>query len=704
MIWLSIRVCAVVVAVILRGSPLAVRATALPDTERQQAVFAAGVAKVDITPPPGLSTGGYGPAGAIARGHLTRLYARAIFLRHADGNPLLLISVESFAVPQIFREAVVKKFRQLRIPVREESVIVAATHTHHGPGNYLSSEAYNHLGSRFAGYRPALRNHLVDGIVRAAVKAESASRDPGAVEIHLRQGALPYTALRNRSPRTFMLNRDAAAIIERLNPVGPKTPAECSQQRAHDEPEEDWDIAGCPRLRAVNRSVRVLDIRKNARPIGSVVFAAFHPTVLQPDTPLYSSDFAGVAMRRIESVNGDGFVAAFFNGAEGDISARRTGRDLHDLWKHADLFVKAINEASGSRLDLTPSIVTRSYWATPGDPVGEPPVRLPKQARGGAALLGGAEGDRTPLYALGWRERVTAARADKEHGAKLNPLDSNLLPVPDMTDLLLARSDQFPRSLPLSYARLGPLEIFAAPTEMSTATGERIAALGGNHDLTVVAGLANEYASYTATDDEHARQDYMGASTLWGPAEAPFFREVLRLLQAGSLKPAKSNAIDEPGGGGGSTLVPYLVGARRTHLDEDLDLLLRNDQGNPSRDVPFFTWQEHGKRDAYAATRARCVRIVDSSDTTVDDDRSGRIAVVLTATPIGHNAEWVAFWAGPLSAAKWPPKVRFMIEGADGRTHCSDLFDPAVDRGKRGTGTACPARERPNERIDGCEG
>ena len=91
-----------VIAVTIVGAGGA-RTTGAP----QQAAIAAagllraGAAIVDITPPPGLATGGHGPAGAIARGHLTRLYARAIYL--TDGtHPLLLVSVESFAVPPPF--------------------------------------------------------------------------------------------------------------------------------------------------------------------------------------------------------------------------------------------------------------------------------------------------------------------------------------------------------------------------------------------------------------------------------------------------------------------------------------------------------------------------------------------------------------------------------------------------------------------------
>src|SRR6476660_2916533 len=111
--------------------------TPLQATTRSPGPLHAGAATVDMTPPPGLSTGGHGPAGAIARGQLTRLYARAIYL--TDGvKPLLLVSVESFAVPPAFQLEIQQNvLDDLGKPLPLSSIIVAATHTHQGPGNYL---------------------------------------------------------------------------------------------------------------------------------------------------------------------------------------------------------------------------------------------------------------------------------------------------------------------------------------------------------------------------------------------------------------------------------------------------------------------------------------------------------------------------------------------------------------------------------------
>src|SRR5262249_1003042 len=61
--------------------------------------FCIGAAKMEITPPPGFPTGGHGPAGAIARGSWSRLWARAFFFKQPGGPAVVLVSCDLFAVP-----------------------------------------------------------------------------------------------------------------------------------------------------------------------------------------------------------------------------------------------------------------------------------------------------------------------------------------------------------------------------------------------------------------------------------------------------------------------------------------------------------------------------------------------------------------------------------------------------------------------------
>src|SRR5258705_1161058 len=51
----------------------------------------AGLARVDITPPPGVGLAGNGPEGAEARGYRLRLYARVLVLADNGGNRLAVV-------------------------------------------------------------------------------------------------------------------------------------------------------------------------------------------------------------------------------------------------------------------------------------------------------------------------------------------------------------------------------------------------------------------------------------------------------------------------------------------------------------------------------------------------------------------------------------------------------------------------------------
>src|SRR6187402_3307486 len=72
------------------------------------AEFAAGAARLDITPPPGFPLGGHGPAGNIAVGYWTRLNARAFYFRPSNSDPFAMVSVDLFAVPEGLTHKVVQ--------------------------------------------------------------------------------------------------------------------------------------------------------------------------------------------------------------------------------------------------------------------------------------------------------------------------------------------------------------------------------------------------------------------------------------------------------------------------------------------------------------------------------------------------------------------------------------------------------------------
>src|SRR5215468_4522983 len=56
--------------------------------------FIAGAARVDITPAAGAPMGGHSLGGRVSQGRWGRLFARAFYLRDAEGHSAALVSVD----------------------------------------------------------------------------------------------------------------------------------------------------------------------------------------------------------------------------------------------------------------------------------------------------------------------------------------------------------------------------------------------------------------------------------------------------------------------------------------------------------------------------------------------------------------------------------------------------------------------------------
>src|ERR1017187_6416844 len=50
-----------------------------------------GVARVDVTPPPGVSTFGHAPDALVTDGYWSRLYCRVFVLKQTTGLPLAIV-------------------------------------------------------------------------------------------------------------------------------------------------------------------------------------------------------------------------------------------------------------------------------------------------------------------------------------------------------------------------------------------------------------------------------------------------------------------------------------------------------------------------------------------------------------------------------------------------------------------------------------
>jgi len=667
--------------------------------------FVAGAASLDITPGPGYPTGGHGPAGAVARGSWMRLQARAFFFLDRAGRPLALVSADLFAVPAGLQAEVARRAagelarRDMGIALPPEAVVLAATHAHHGPGNFMTSRIYNRFGSSYPGFDAELFEFLAREITGAIVAAALDARaHPDAVSLRVRVYRGDHGLLRNRAPRTFMLNQDRDDVLAALNGGDPDP--EC--RGLPGEPQTDWELAGCPRLRAVDRTLTVVAVERTgvSRPglAAVLLFLSAHPTVLQPDTPLYSPDFTGYAALALERRLGDPrrpVVVGFFNGAEGDVVARRTRRDLQDVARLGTVlenWVVAALGASGGRTLADPEITVRAGKWRPSDEEegacrdGSSELRLASAPIMGAAALGGAEGDWTVLHDLGARDGIRD-RPLPGQGVKQPALDSQVVRALRFTSMF-APPEVFPDAIPLVLADLGDLRLAVVPAELTTAQGHALRRTLGNapRGSLEIVGLANEYVSYASTADEYVAQDYAGASTLWGPLEGPFLACRLRELAGRAEIPRDGRVAEQqfwPGPKPRERFGPAFAGGT-DRPDAGLEKVLLDARGLPERRLPWFAWGEEGSTGAWLAPGVRHVAIweagsgawrplvVPPTGAPEDDRGPGLITLQL------GGGRWSAIWLSGLERPG-PGPFAFVAVTAKGELRCSVPF-PATPR------------------------
>jgi neutral ceramidase len=680
----------------LAAPPIVIPKYKIPESTWRPGRMVAGAAKMDITPPPGYPTGGHGPAGAMARGYWTRLYARAFFFADSAGSPLVLVSSDLFAIPggltAEVRRRVTAKWSSHGISFAPEAIIIAATHTHQGPGNYLTAVTYNQFGSKYPGFDRELFEFLATRITQAIDSAVASGIQSKDVKLYVRRGRLNRGLVLNRSPRTFMANWNARQLMNRFktDSAGCEPDLETGEAKEH-----DWDISGCPRLRAIDRNLSALEIQDEGKSVATLFFFASHPTVIEHSAPFYSGDFIERAMSDIESgilPDHQRVVAGFFNAAEGDVVPRRRYRDIVSAELAKDTLLADIRTVLSTKPEAELKGPVRSREAILGDGAAYVDElgrhhALAIEPLFGAPGFGGSEDDRTFLYDLGWREGQRDV-AGEGQGSKLGALDSQLLPWLRLTRLFAPRA-YFPYKIPIGYAELGGLTMVSLPVEASTAVGAMMRDSLAKHSRIEIIGLANEYVSYLASPDEYEVQDYMAASTLWGPEQANVFVWAARCLAGTRVAADCSKVVRQPGsvdaqiftpGPGHSTIRGRKKRFGTAVLDERLQapedglyrVLLTKDH-QPARSLPRFEWFEPAAADL-ERTAARAVSIEQHVNGVwvtrrtlkkiQDTDQGGNFLTLLeqSAPRDGVTDRWVAIWLASILEDVFPVgEFRFRV-------------------------------------------
>ena len=137
--------------------------------------LSAGAAEVPLAPPPGAPIGGYPRFRYGSEGVEDEPMVRALVLSDS-GLTVALASVDVLLIPSALREKVEARVRDLGL----DALLLAATHTHSGPGGYWDDV----LGSRFGTgpYDRALEEALADRIADA-LRGAAAARGPAQLSV-----------------------------------------------------------------------------------------------------------------------------------------------------------------------------------------------------------------------------------------------------------------------------------------------------------------------------------------------------------------------------------------------------------------------------------------------------------------------------------------------------------------------------------------
>lgn len=530
------------------GSPLApfldggasrarfsVRPAALRALEPVEGLLA-GAAERDITPPPGLPKAGYSSNAHDGSGFRTRLRARVVHLRAGTAS-LAIVQCDLLGGSSVLQHLVAQRIAE-RTDIPLAGLMIGATHTHAGPGQFLGTDFYNRFASNRAGFDPRWTQFLVDRIAEAVIEAHD-----------------------TRGPARMAFGRTEVWGLTRNRSLDPYVHNETVRDERQ-EPQRKY-VAVNPFLELL-RVDRVLDARADGvcSPLAATVVFSVHGTGISQHAHEYNADLwaylVGELGDRIEELQGTRPVVGAIEGTHADVApnlrpglaghleAQRVGRGIGaeaaELWD-------SLESSLDDRVDLGAGL--REVDLDRDRRIDG--VELPERAAVGAALVAGATENTTPVLHLLPPFRAGSPRTIGRKGPQGEKwvLGSRLL----QPAILPRRS--FPRVLPVQVLRIGPVSLVGLPFEVTTESGRRIVAAvtdsiaeaassGSAAELperVVVSSVANEYSGYVTTAEEYRRQFYEGGHTLYGPHTLAFLTAHAARLAA---QVQRAGVVSEP--------------------------------------------------------------------------------------------------------------------------------------------------------------
>jgi single-strand selective monofunctional uracil DNA glycosylase len=261
----------------LRGLGIALLGLVLALFASPAAALRAGAAAAVIDLPAGVPLAGYGARGAghHSEGTLAPVEARALVLEGARGSPRLgLVALDVLIVTPRLRDAIEAATTDLGL----DALVVAATHTHSGPGAYV--DLWLAEVGLMGWYRADVERALGDAAARALREAAAAL---APARLGAAPGPAPELAFNRRPGRRDDGARDPQLPVLRVDAA-------------------------------------------DGAPLATVFAYAAHPVLLSAANRSLSPDYPGAARARVESRRGG--LAIFLAGPLGDQNPTLPGTTL----------------------------------------------------------------------------------------------------------------------------------------------------------------------------------------------------------------------------------------------------------------------------------------------------------------------------------------------------------------------------------------
>lgn len=500
--------------------------TALPAKDSNSLL--AGVAEVNITPPPGLPFTGRSKEGNISEGVRTKLKARAFYIKPRQGEPLAIVQLDLLSAESLLHHRIAALIAD-KTDIQAHNLSLNATHTHAGPGQINSYNVFNEMSSPKSGFDPVLFENLAQKIATALIIAYEGRRPAkiatGQIDV--------WGQTRNRSLEPHVNNVDV----------------------------ENKSIAIPSRYRAIDPKLTMIRIDAQTeagdyQPLGAISTFSIHGTGTQSkELALNNADVWAYISQELEWNIAEQYQAPWraIHGAfeanhadvapnttrekMGFIETRKVGMGIGE--KAWQLFQSLDNQL---KADITVFSSMREINLLKQPEIDG--IVLCDRAYYGTAGAAGPDEFETIVHNLFPFKRSSPATFFRGcHGSK------HIAGWAWGQSLVFDKED-FPHMLNIHIAKIGDLIMVSLPFEVTVNGGKRIkekvraaiTGIEGSDEIkhVVVSSVANGYFGYATTAEEYELQWYEGGSTLYGPNTLAFLAAHSAALSAELMRERRS--------------------------------------------------------------------------------------------------------------------------------------------------------------------